>query len=528
MSRRVLWLIAIFMVMGMIGLILVQTYWINNALIIKEKQFDQLVNRSLNEITFEIENRETVLHILREMHPQLDITATSGTSGFGFSLEASSDDRLKGEISFNISEQVYNYNNSWERKIQHEIRSDSSSIDLPESRSYYDSVWNNQIPERMVDQVFNDLEKKINSKKVLYEKVISEMLNPRLQFEDRIDKKSIEKTIKKVFAQQGLNLRFEYCVINPERKIICQSENFKSLKENSYYSARLFPRDIFSKSGYLSVFFPKQRTYIFRSIGLMGGSSIILTSLIIAIFIITLYIIFRQKKLSEIKNDFVNNMTHELKTPISTISLASQMLNDNSIPIENKNISHISRIIDTESKRLGYQVEKVLQMAIFDKGKILLKEKRINFHELIQSVLNNFNLQVKKKGGNLSWNLDAEKSIVFVDEVHLANVISNLLDNAVKYCVEIPEIIVSTRNEKTFIVLSVEDKGIGISKENQKKIFEQFYRVPTGNIHNVKGFGLGLSYVKKIVEIHHGHINLKSEPGKGTKFDVYLPIHEKN
>jgi two-component system, OmpR family, phosphate regulon sensor histidine kinase PhoR len=201
------------------------------------------------------------------------------------------------------------------------------------------------------------------------------------------------------------------------------------------------------------------------------------------------------------------------------------MLNDDSIPIENKNISHISRIINTESKRLGYQVEKVLQMAIFDKGKILLKEKRIDFHELILSVLNNFNLQVKKQGGSLTWHLDAEKSIVFVDEVHSANVISNLLDNAVKYCKEIPEITVSTRNEKSFIVLSVEDKGIGISKENQKRIFEKFYRVPTGNIHNVKGFGLGLSYVKKLVEIHHGHINMKSEPDKGTKFDVFLPIH---
>ncbi len=526
MSRKVLWLLAGFMVIGMIGLIIVQTYWINNALEINEIQFDQLVNRSLNDIAFEIEKRETVLQILREMQPKSDTKSGSGSTGFEFSMEATSNEELSGEISFNLSHEIYNYNNFRDSSSVNEIRSESNSIELPESKSFDDSLWDNQIPEIMVDQVFNDLQKKISSKKVLIERMISQILSPMVEFEERIDKKNVEKIIRRVFAQQGLKLKFEYAVIDPENKIVCQSENFKSSKENNDYKARLFPRDLFSKSGYLRLYFPKQKTFIFRSIGFMGGSSIFLTSGIIAIFIITLYIIFHQKKLSEIKNDFVNNMTHELKTPISTISLASQMLNDNSIPIENKNVSHISRIIETESKRLGYQVEKVLQMAIFDKGKILLKEKRINFHELVLSVLNNFDLQIKKKGGNLSWNLEAEKSIIFVDEVHLANVISNLLDNAMKYCKEIPEITVSTKNEKSFIALSVEDKGIGISKENQKRIFEQFYRVPTGNIHNVKGFGLGLSYVKKIVEIHHGHINLKSEPGKGTRFDVYLPLHE--
>jgi signal transduction histidine kinase len=525
MSRKVLWLIAGLMIIGMIGLILVQTYWINNALNIKENQFDQIVNRALNDIAFEIEKRETVLSILKEMQPKLD-TPPEDSMEFGINFETATEDGVAGKISFNLSHQIYNYNNLRKDKWNYDVRSDSNSIELPESKSYYDSLWSNQISETMVDQIFNDLQTKISSKKVWIERFISQILNPMVQFEERIDKNSIEKIIYRIFAQQGLNLKFEYAVFDPDRKIILQSENFKASKENIVYRARLFPRDLFSKSGYLSLYFPKQRTFIFRSIGFMGGSSIILTSGIIAIFIFTLYIIFHQKKLSEIKNDFVNNMTHELKTPISTISLASQMLNDNSIPVENKNISHISRIIETESKRLGYQVEKVLQMAIFDKGKILLKEKRTNFHELVQSVLNNFNLQVKKKGGTLSWTLNAEKSVIFVDEVHMANVISNLLDNAMKYCKEIPEITVSTRNEKSFIVFSVEDKGIGISKENQKRIFEQFYRVPTGNIHNVKGFGLGLSYVKKIVEIHHGQIKLKSEPGKGTKFDVYLPLHE--
>jgi len=290
------------------------------------------------------------------------------------------------------------------------------------------------------------------------------------------------------------------------------------------YSARLFPGDMFTLPNYISLYFPNQKNFMIRSIGFMGVSSIILTSIIISIFAITLYVIFRQKKLSEMKNDFVNNMTHELKTPISTISLASQMLSDPGIPVENKNVAHISRIIEAESKRLGYQVEKVLQMAIFDKGRIMLKEKKINLHELADAVVNNFSLQVKKRNGILEYHPNAANAFVSIDEVHFTNLISNLLDNAMKYCKEIPEIKVSTRNDKSFIVLSVEDKGIGISKENQKRIFEKFYRVPTGNIHNVKGFGLGLSYVKMIAESHRGSISVGSEPDNGSRFDVYIPL----
>ena len=525
MNKRVLWLIAGFMILSMSGLILVQTYWINNALKIKEEQFEQVVSQCLNDISFEIEKRETMLHILREAQQiQRNPPVYSDSSDLGFNLEATASDGSGGEIYINYSQQTYSYSNSERFKNSFNIRSDSHSINLPESKTYSDSVLSKQVEEVMNNQSFNSLENKIKSKKGLIEKVISDLLSPRLQFEDRVDIKSIERIIKGKFIQQGLNLSFEYAIFNPEERIIHKSNNFKVTKDNIYYSARLFPLDLFSKSGYISIYFPKQKTFIFRSMGIMGASSIILNTIIIAIFILTLYIIFRQKKLSEIKNDFVNNMTHELKTPISTISLASQLLNDKSIPIENKNISHISQIIDTESKRLGYQVEKVLQMAIFDKGRIILKQKKIDLHELILSVIKNFDLQVKKKGGTLSWKFDAERSDVNVDEVHTANIIINLLDNAVKYCKDIPEIIVSTRNYKSYIVLSVEDKGIGISNENQKRIFEQFYRVSTGNIHTVKGFGLGLSYVKKIVEIHHGYINLKSESGKGSKFEIYLPV----
>jgi two-component system phosphate regulon sensor histidine kinase PhoR len=532
MSKKLLWLLAGFMAIGMTVLILVQTYWINNAINIREKQFAQIVNGTLNDVTQEIEKRETVIRIIDQMNPNWN-TDSSGTQGtINLHFDASSNGNST-EMNFRQDVIVYGsspvpspppppfLNNPYK------VRNDSIGIVLPESQVFFDSFWEGIYSDNViVNMAANDLKNNAKTKKVLVEKVVSEMLRPRIHIEDRINPVNLEKILQTEFLQKGINLRFEYAVIKSDRKLAFKSNGFNPTKETMIYSARLFPDDMFTRPNFIHLYFPNQKNFMIRSIGFMGVSSIILTSIIISIFIITLYVIFRQKKLSEIKNDFVNNMTHELKTPISTISLASQMLSDPGIPVENKNIAHISRIIEAESKRLGYQVEKVLQMAIFDKGRIILKEKNLNLHELLEAVVTNFSLQVKKKNGILTYRPEAERSGVRIDEIHFTNLISNLLDNAMKYCKEIPEITVSTRNEKSYIVLSVEDKGIGISKENQKRIFEKFYRVPTGNIHNVKGFGLGLSYVKMIAEIHHGSISISSEPGVGSRFEVYLPLND--
>jgi signal transduction histidine kinase len=236
----------------------------------------------------------------------------------------------------------------------------------------------------------------------------------------------------------------------------------------------------------------------------------------------------KQKKLSEIKTDFINNMTHELKTPISTISLASQLLADPNIPIENKNIEHLSRLLLDESKRLSAHVEKVLHIAVFEKNSLRLRLKIINVHELIEQAINNFSIQLKNKNGKVYTHLEATTPLVEADEAHLTNIIINLLDNAIKYSDKDPVITITTMNNDHGIVVSVKDNGMGISKENLNKIFDQFYRVPTGNVHNVKGFGLGLSYVKKMVEAHHGKIWVESTIGEGSTFSIYLPFNQKN
>jgi len=276
----------------------------------------------------------------------------------------------------------------------------------------------------------------------------------------------------------------------------------------------------------MTVYFPGRTNVIFRSLGFMSVSSSVLTLLLLFTFSFTLYIVFKQKRLSDMKGDFVNNMTHELKTPISTISLASQMLNDKTISSSDKNYDRISGIIAEESKRLGYQVERVLQMAKFDQGDLKLNFDEVSIHEIIESVISNFTLQVEAKEGMLIPSLHADNDIVYADSVHITNVISNLLDNAIKYTTEKPEIYIETVNQNGDLVVSVRDNGIGISKANQRRVFDKFFRVPTGNVHSVKGFGLGLSYVKKIIEEHEGKIIVESELGSGTTFKLNFPLNK--
>ena len=288
----------------------------------------------------------------------------------------------------------------------------------------------------------------------------------------------------------------------------------------------LFPNDINEpQPNYLYVDFPKRSGYLIKQTGIMVIPSIILTSLLIAIFVYTILIILRQKKLSLIKNDFINNMTHELKTPIATISLASQMLEDTGVSNTPNTIAHVAKVISQESKRLGFQVEKVLQMAVFNEGKLKLKFRELHLNEIVNKVYTNFEIRVKSKNGVLSADLSASMDEINGDEVHITNVIFNLLDNALKYSKEEPQIKLATATKKDFVVISVKDNGIGIAKDHQNQIFERFFRVPTGNVHDVKGFGLGLSYVKKIVDAHNGKIKVESILNKGTKFSLYFPIN---
>ncbi len=242
-------------------------------------------------------------------------------------------------------------------------------------------------------------------------------------------------------------------------------------------------------------------------------------------FYYTISTIFRQKKLSEIKNDFISNMTHEFKTPISTISLACEVLNDKAIEKSPERTSNYVKMISDENKRLSLLVENILQTAILDKGEFKLKIQSTDIHTLIEQTIANIKIQVENKEGEITTELNAELPVINADRVHITNIIFNLIDNAIKYSNQNPVINIATRSNKHGIFISIKDNGIGISKENQHRIFDTMFRVHTGNVHNVKGFGLGLSYVKAVVEKHGGSIKVESELNKGSTFIVYLPTN---
>ncbi len=313
---------------------------------------------------------------------------------------------------------------------------------------------------------------------------------------------------------------------NDNGQVIYKTTNYNG-DFSDIYKTQIFPNDIFSPAYYLVLYFPKKENFIARSLGFMGLLTIILILVIIFSYTLTLYTILKQKKLSEMKNDFINNMTHELKTPISTISLAAQMLNDNTICKNGDQILNISKIISQESKRLAFQVEKILQMAIFERGEYRFNKQILSVNVLVENIANSFMIHVKKRNGKMILNIQAFDDNVLADELHLSNAIINLLENALKYSKEEPIIELSTFNEKDKIIISVKDNGIGISKQDQKHIFEKFYRVHTGNVHNVKGFGLGLSYVKIITEAHHGSVKVFSELNVGSEFQIILPLIKK-
>jgi len=340
-----------------------------------------------------------------------------------------------------------------------------------------------------------------------------------------INPESLDSIIKEEFSNMKIQTEYEYAIFrksdnhfvvgkyNSDLKNIINSNHFTTLTS-------LWKPDRFV----LSVYFPKESNFLIKQmIGWLSTSTVFIL-IIIFIFSYIILSLVKQKKLSEMKTDFVNNMTHEFKTPIATISLASEMLLKPGVNEMPEKTKKYASIIYDENSRLKNQVEQVLQIAVLDKGNFKLKKREVNLHELIEFAAGNFEMQIKQRCGKIITNLDASMATFYADPVHITNIINNLMDNANKYTAEAPEIIITTRNTEKGIIMTVEDNGIGISHENQKHIFKKFFRVHTGNIHDVKGFGLGLYYVKTIVEAHGGSVKLQSELKKGTQFEIYFPF----
>lgn len=512
MKKKIIIILAVIIGIVLSGLILIQIYWINNSIDVKNQQFRVFVNNALTAVVLDMEQQETIERIVEE----IDLPMTDSVVAIVPSRSV-------------LARQLLGYQP--ESDIPYLKEQDDLIASLTISREgqkilfYSDDEFfypEEEIPELSSQSLRAGINDRITNKTIMLESIMGKIFAETPELSERVNPERVNNQIDQTLRRLGISLDYEFAITSAGTPVY-NSDGFDMGSDANKYIRQLFPNDPVPGQNMIYLYFPREKNYLFKQVGFMGISSIIVTLAMIVFSVSNITIILRQKRISEIRNDFINNMTHELKTPISTISLASQMIGDNSISQNKKNLNKISKILNDESIRLKYQVEKVLQASAFDKGTMKLKMVSTDIHRIINSAIDNFRLQMSDTDGKLIKEFNAKESILKIDEAHILNMISNLIDNAIKYSNGNPEIkIITTDDDKQFTV-SITDNGIGIKKDDIKRIFDKFYRVPTGNIHNVKGFGLGLSYVKKIVDEHQGSITVYSQINKGTHFEISLP-----
>lgn len=520
--------------LALVGLISFQMYWINNAINISEDRFRNGVQDALNTVSEQLEKQEIVYTAAKTLQYSQGGKTWVGLDSIKLSKRVN-DESTKGFLlSQEDVEKFYFGPDSAVEEQRHFV------VDIEKDKPYKSSegVW---IDENILIEVnkfkanidsvveYNESDgrivRKVEEKSELVTVVVNELFSKERKLENRIDPRQLQTLLASSLRNQGIDIDFDYGVIDGEQNNIVLTNRDESKDQilKSEFRTNLFPRDIIPTGNYLAIFFPDQQTFLIGKIWLSLASSILLILVIIGIFGYALYTIMTQKKISEIKNDFINNMTHEFKTPISTVSLACEALQDEDVKKNDLFLKRYISIIEAENKRLGLQVEKVLQMATLEKKDFKLKLETLDIHEIIDRALENVNIQIEKREGIIHKHFMASEKEVVADEVHLTNIIYNLLDNANKYSREKPEITITTKNKRGGIIVQISDKGIGMSKEVINRIFERFYREPTGNLHDVKGFGLGLTYVKTMLDALGGNIGVKSDVARGSTFEIYLP-----
>ena len=517
MKKKSIWTIAIIMGVSFVILLGLQLTYIREMANMKKEQFDDSVNRALYQASRNLELNETLRYLEKDVNEterhayRKDSVGTRSGKPNDGSVQYSHQYSVAGKdgtvySSFELKTMAVKPTQMPKAMI---LRTDRNS-NTAASKSLQEIVKNRYVYQ-----------------KALLDEVIMNMLYSASDkpLKERVNFKILDQDIKAELMNNGINIPYHFTVSTQDGREVYRCPDYSDEGSEYTYSQVLFRNDPASNMGVVRVHFPDINSYIFSSIRFMIPS-VVFTIILLITFIFTIVVIFRQKRYSEIKNDFINNMTHELKTPIASISLAAQMLNDDSVPKSEKMMKHLIGVVTDETKRLRFLVEKVLQMSMFDRKRSSFKKKHLDLNEMVETIANSFTLRVEHTGGKIYVDVEAVDSSIYVDEVHFQNVIFNLMDNAVKYRKpdQPVDIYLKTWNDDSYLYLSVHDTGIGMKKENLKKIFEKFYRVHTGNVHDVKGFGLGLAYVKRVVDLHDGEIKVDSEYGKGTTFTIKLPV----
>ncbi len=513
MKKGTIAFITVFFFLALTGLITIQLYWIKNAIAITDQEFRMLANKALESVVLDLEENELIMRIAEAID-----TASSDSITAIVPANSPLGRKLRGYQPNSKLLEMYGLNDH-DKPIT--ITGTGQKIFISDENidNYLGDEYNETSP-----QVMNaELTGRVSNKIVILETIMDKILYNTPNIRERINPEELKPMLRKALSNVGIDLEFEYAIRSGRYGDLWKTSGFNNKPGTNKFIIQLFPNDPVPSQNQLVLYCLQEQLFKFNKIGNLGFLSILFTLILLVLSTGTFIVIFRQKKLSEIRNDFINNMTHELKTPISTISLASQLMADKTIPEAKKNIDSLANVISDESMKLKFQVEKVLQMAIFEKAKMKFNLVYVDINNLVSNVIENFRLQIESKQGMIIADLKASSPKTMVDEVHFMNAISNLIDNGIKYSKDKPHITIATRNTRKGIIICIEDRGIGISKEDLKRIYDKFYRVHSGNVHNVKGFGLGLSYVKKVVEQHNGNIRVESHLNKGTKFTYFIP-----
>lgn len=507
MKKHTIWILTVLMVFTFVGLLCIQIFYMKNIVSIRYEQFSQGVRQALVNVAIRLEQDET-RHFLEDEVSQIEsksvYTQRLGTQlptqeGIQYSFTTTTG--LEADLTIKGAPQEINKFQSGNSVVGKHFQ---SMQDVYRSHYLYQ--------KGVLDDVILNIIATASTRPI----------------QERADSALVRRYLTQELDTLGLKMPFEFAVLNQAGIIQYRSGGYQSAdaQSDNAFVQTLFPRDPAGRLHFLKVYFPTRQDYIFKSISFMVPA-FAFTIILLIIFVYTIIVAFRQKKLTEMKNDFINNMTHEFKTPISSISLAAQMLNDPAVRKSPAMLQQISTVVNDETKRLRFQVEKVLQMSLYERQRASLKLEEIDANLTVYNIVNTFKLKVEKYGGQIEAHLDALNGLVEVDEMHFTNVIFNLLDNAVKYrSEERPlHITVSSRDlSGERLEITVADNGIGIRRDDLKKIFDKFFRVSTGNRHDVKGFGLGLAYVKKMITELGGTITVESEFNVGTKFIIILPL----
>ncbi|MEZ5172618.1 MAG: HAMP domain-containing sensor histidine kinase [Bacteroidia bacterium] len=540
-NRSNIRIIIALLTLALSGLIAIQIYWIDNAIDLERQRFETNVANAMQNVVDLVERQE----VASKVRKSFDASRQGKMFFMGIDSIISKNINRKDTTTSGL---VY-WNEVSPGELQTEFRQltqDGTIESVSEIRN--DSTGTVEYRKRRTlkqtngQPFFSDITSEVSTleenqdpslerlmkKSGLVNDVFRELFNVNANsgVEDRVNPLLIDSLLRQELSAAGISADFEFGLYDFVSNKLFMDHPSDHAREmmRSKFRVRLFPHDILYHPDYLMLYFPSQERYVFNNLWLMFGSSAFFILILIGAFYYTIHTIIRQKKLSDIKNDFINNMTHELKTPISTISLACEALNDPDLNKSATTASNYTRMISEENKRLSVLVENVLRSAMLDQSDFRLRTDRVDMHELVNGVVKSFQVHFDRRKVALKLELGASKFVLTGDQVHLTNAVFNLVDNALKYTPDAPEIQIKSFNQAGYFCLSVTDNGIGISRDQHKKIFEKLYRVPTGNIHNVKGFGLGLSYVKSIIEKHQGQIKIESEPGVGSTFTVFIPL----